>query len=51
MLTNYQLINTFDPEEVFLIEKFDTTCPIAIIYYDAQVAGYLKEGASYLVCF
>ena len=39
-LKNYELTNKFDPDQTFLVEKFDPKKPITGVYYDGHSKQY-----------
>ncbi len=42
-LTNYELINRYEPEQVYLIQKFYPTQVIAAIYMDGKTKNYFVK--------
>lgn len=40
MLTNYELTNRYEPEQILLLEKFSPEQPIAAVYYDGETKKY-----------
>ena len=40
MLTNYELTNRYEPEQILLLEKFNPEQPISAVYYDGKTKQY-----------